>query len=80
MIPIETIEKVVNDVRVIGELFDKNILESESDSMKARIVFVKKDTKHLIGAIYLKGVEDKDKLQEAVDGAVDKINDILPCL
>lgn len=92
MKPIETIEKEVNGmigtsesskyttVLVIGELFEENILESEEDKVKARVSFVNKKTKHLIGAIYLKGVENKDKLQIAVDGYSEKINEILPCL
>lgn len=80
MKPIETIEKEINDVKIIGELFEDKIFDNGDTPIHARINFVNINTKHLIGAIYLSGVTTKEKLQEAVDGSNDKINEILPCL
>ena len=87
MTPIETIEKEVPGmigtsdatVKVIGELFEEKIFKSGPDVF-ARVTFLNAETKHLIGAIYLQGVSDKEKLEEAVNGYSDKINEILPCL
>lgn len=87
MTPIETIEREVpgmigkNDatVLVIGELFGEKVFKTGPDVF-ARVIFLNSETKHLIGAIYLHGVNAKEKLEEAVNGSVEKINEILPCL
>jgi len=91
MKPIEVIEKEVPGmigtknnqvdatVNIVAELFGEKIFNGE-EQVFARLNFMNKETNHLIGQIYLKGVRDKEKLQEAVDGAADKINEILPCL
>ena len=80
MKPTETIEKEINDVRIIGELFEEKIFDNGSKPIHARLNFVNINTRHLIGAIYLEGVTTKEKLQESVNGAEEKINEILPCL
>lgn len=91
MKPIETIEKEVNGmigtkegskdtiVKVIGELFEEKIFKSGPDVF-ARVNFMNSGTNHLIGQMYLQGVDSKEKLEEAVNGSVEKINEILPCL
>lgn len=89
---IETIEREVpgmigtkegskdTSVKVVGELFEENIFMPGSEKSNARVNFVNADSKHLIASIYLKGIVDKEKLEAAVDGYVEKINEILPCL
>jgi hypothetical protein len=91
MTPIETIEKEVPGmispeenkkdatVKVVGELFGEKIFKTGPDVF-ARINFINAESKHLIGQMYLQGVDSKEKLEEAVNGSVYKINEILPCL
>ena len=80
MKPIETIEKEINDVRIVGELFETKIFSNGSTPIHARINFSNANTGHLIGQIYLNDVRDKEALNVAVEGCGGDINDILKCL